>query len=112
VAAAVRAHDLGADHPEGDVGLLVDRVLGRRGVERGPAAAGVVLRLRLEEGRAAAGTDVRAGLEGVVVLAAERRLGALPPEDAVLLRGELGAPVGVGLLDLCHGYSVYEEPET
>src|SRR5207248_3350379 len=43
VAAAVGAHDLGANHAEGRVSLLVDRLLARRRVERGPAAAGVVL---------------------------------------------------------------------
>ena len=49
VAAAGRAQDLGAHHPVGRVGLLVDRLLaGRRG-ERGPAAAGVVLRVGVEQ---------------------------------------------------------------
>ena len=77
VAATVRAHDLGAHHPKGRVALLVDRVLLGGRVEGGPAAARVVFRLRLEQLGAAPRTLVRARLEGVVVLAGERRLCAL-----------------------------------
>src|SRR3954453_18160273 len=104
VAAAARAEHLGADHPVADVRLLLDRARRRR--ERGPAAARGVLRVRVEQLGAAAGADVRPGLERVVVLAAERALGALLPEHAVLLVGELLPPLRVGLLDLRHAYSV------
>ena len=48
VAAAVGAQHLGADHAVARVGLLVDRVLARRRGERGPAAAGVELRVGLK----------------------------------------------------------------
>ena len=70
VAAAARAQHLGADHPVGDVRLLLDRVVALRRVEGGPAAARVVLRVRLEQLGAAPGAAVRARLEDVVVLAA------------------------------------------
>src|SRR5439155_17735134 len=103
VAAAVRAQHLGADHPVTDVTVLVDRVFVRRGVERGPAAARVVLRLRLEDGCTAAGALIRARLEGVVVFAAERALGALLAENPVLLGREGCPPLLFGLLDLTHG---------
>src|SRR3954467_2925986 len=85
VAAARGAYHLCSRHPEGRIALLVDRVRVGRGVEGGPAAARVVLRLGLEEDGPAAGAAVRARLEGVVVLAGERRLSALLPEDAVFL---------------------------
>src|SRR4051812_12944816 len=102
MATAVRARHLGADHPVARVRLLVDRIVARRGVERGPAAAGVVLRLGGEQLRAAAGAAVRAVLEDGVVLAAERPFGALLAQDAVLLGAQLGPPLGFGLLDLGH----------
>src|SRR4051812_49611721 len=102
MSAAVRAHDLGADHPEGHVAVLVDRVPARRRVERRPAAAGVVFRLGLEELGAAAGAAVRAVLEDVVVLARERPLCSLLPQDAVLVRAELQAPFLLGLLNFRH----------
>src|SRR4051794_19866821 len=104
VAAAARAEHLGPDHPVACVRLLLDRAGRRR--ERRPTAAGVVLRIGVEELRPAAGADVGARLERVVVLAAERALRALLPEHAVLLVGELLPPLGVGLLDLRHAYSV------
>ena len=73
MAAAVRAHDLGANHPVRPVCLLVDGLTVGRRVERGPAAAGVVLRLRAEELGAAAGAPVGAGLERVVALSLSQR---------------------------------------
>ena len=100
VAAAVRTQDLRPDHPVARVRLLLDRLLGRRCEERRPAAPGVVLRLRAEELSAAAGADVLPRLEDVVVLARERRLGALLAQDVVLLGRELGPPLAIGLLDL------------
>src|SRR4051812_26917874 len=106
VAAAFGAEHLGAHHPVRRVGLLVHGLLARRRRERGPAAAGVVLRVGFEELCAAAGAAVRAVFEGVVVLAAERRLRPLFAEDAVLSGRQLLAPFLLGLLDLRHGASV------
>ena len=102
VAAARGAHHLGAHHPVARIGLLVDRILARRRVERRPAAARVVLRVGGEELRAAAGAAVGARLEDVVVLAGERRLGALLAQYAVCLGVELRAPLGLGLDDLAN----------
>ncbi|OEI67484.1 hypothetical protein Cus16_2922 [Curtobacterium sp. ER1/6] len=98
--AAVRAADLGADHAEGLVldelhGLGVDRL-----VERGPAAAGVELRAALEELLAARRTRVDAGALLVEQLTGPRTLGPGLPEHGVLVRGELLAPLGVGLVDV------------
>src|SRR6185295_17785516 len=84
------------------VDFLVDRLRGRRRVERRPAATRVVLRLRHEQLGAAARTVVLAGLEGVVVLAGERRLRPLLAQDAVLLGCQLRTPLLVGLLDFRH----------
>src|SRR6266581_2549973 len=58
MAAAARAHDLGANHPVGRVRLLVDRIARGGRVERRPSAAGVVLRVRAEQLGAATGADV------------------------------------------------------
>src|SRR5436853_5455178 len=106
VAAATRAQHLGADHPVRRVDLLVHGVLAGRSGEGGPAAARVVLRVGVEQLRAAAGAAVGARLEGVVVLAAERRLRSLLAQDAVLLGRQLFAPLLLGLLDLRHGTRV------
>src|SRR2546428_3307024 len=103
VAAAARAEHLGADHPVASVALLLDRIPAGWGVEGRPAAAGIVLRVRLEQGGATPGAVVRARLEDVVVLTAEGRLSALLTKDPVFLRCQLVAPLGVGLLDSTHG---------
>jgi hypothetical protein len=108
--AAIRAHHLGADHPVGGVRLLVDRVLAGGRVERRPPAARVVLRLGTEELRPTARAAVCARLERMVVFTGERRLGALPPQDAVLLRIQLGAPLFLGLLDFRHHFSLIRVP--
>ena len=100
VAAAGRAQHFRTHHPVGRVGLLVDRLLAGRRRESGPAATGVVLRVGLEQLGPAAGTAVRARLEHVVVLAAERRLGSLLAQHLVLLGRQLFAPRLLGLLDL------------
>src|SRR5207237_651174 len=102
VAAAARAQHRWAHHAVARVGLLLHRVLAGRGGEGRPAAAGVVLRVGVEQLRTAAGAPVRPGLEDVVVLSAERRLGPLVAEDPILLGGQLLAPLLLGLLDLCH----------
>src|SRR2546427_5322007 len=85
VSTAIRAHHLGPDHPEGRVGLFVDRLRACRGGEGRPSAAGVVLRFRAEELGATARAAIGAGLEGVVVLAGERSLGPLLPEYVIPL---------------------------
>ena len=105
VSAAASAHHLGAEHAVAYVRLFLDRILACRREEGRPAATGVVLALREEELRAAAGTAVDAGLEDVVVLAGERRLGALPAQDPVVLVRQLPAPLRLALLDLRHGDS-------
>src|SRR5438876_4918060 len=106
MAAAVRAHDLGAHHAEGLVPLLIDRLLAGGRVERGPAAAGVVLRVGDEELGATAGTVVCARLEHMVVLARERALRALFAEHVVLLGRQFRPPLLLCFLDLCHRSSV------
>src|SRR6266566_778420 len=104
VAAAIRAHHLGAHHPVPGIGLLVDRLLGGRCVEGRPAAARVVLRLGAEELGAAARAAIRAWLEGLVVFTRKRRLGTLFAQDAVPLRIQLRAPLLLGLLDFRHHF--------
>src|SRR5919198_4419541 len=101
MALARGAQHLGPAHEEAPVLLGLDRALARRLVEGRPAAAGVVLRLGAEELRAAAGAPVDARLEHVVVLAAERPLGSLLPEDAVLLRRQVAPPLRLRLPHLC-----------
>src|SRR5690349_22002519 len=100
MAAARGAHDLGAHHPVTRVRLLVDRLGGGGGVERGPAAARVVLRLGREQLGSTAGAVVDAVLERVVVLSGERALGALLAQHVVLLGAELGPPLGLCLFDV------------
>src|SRR5438270_3035824 len=95
------AEHLGPAHEEAPVLLGLERVLARRLVERGPAAAGVVLRVRAEELRTAAGTPVDARLEHVVVLAAPWPLRSLLPEDAELLRRQVAPPLRLRLPHLC-----------
>src|SRR5919204_55449 len=90
------------NHPERRVRLLVDRLCARRRKEGRPSTAGVVLRLRAEKLCAAAGTAIGARLEDVVVFTRERRLRPLLTQDVELLRGQLGAPLSLGLLDFRH----------
>src|SRR6185369_4713974 len=89
-------------HAEARVGLLLDGLLVGRRRERGPAAAGVVLRVGGEQLRPAAGTPVGARIERVVVLAGERALSALLAQNTVLLGREFGPPLLFGFLDLGH----------
>ena len=100
VAAARRAHDLGANHPVARVGLRDDAVERRRLEEARPAAARLELRVRAEELRPAAGAAVDAVAVLVPVRAGERALRALAPQDLVLLGREALAPLLVGELDL------------
>src|SRR5919106_1264277 len=99
VAAARGAHHFGPHHAVAPV-LLGDDAVEARGLhEARPAGARVVLRLRAEELRAAAGAAIDPRLLRVDVFAGERALRALAPQHLVLLRRELRAPLGVGLLD-------------
>src|SRR5690606_25821295 len=75
VRAAGGAAHLDPAHAEGGVLEQLDRVVVRRGVERGPAAAGVELGLGGEELRPAAAARVGARLADLLVLAAAGTLG-------------------------------------
>src|SRR3954468_4165279 len=102
VTAAGGAEHLGALSGQGRVGLLLDRLRVGRRRERGPAAAGVVLGVRLEELGAATGALVGARLEAVVVLTRERPLSPLLPQNAVLPGAQLGPPLLFCFLDFVH----------
>src|SRR6185503_14261852 len=103
VRVATRAQHLGALREPAVVLLLRDVLLRHRLEEARPAGAGVELGLGAEERQAAAGALVHARVLGGVVLAGEGALGAVLAHDLVLLLGELGLPLGVGLDDLFHG---------
>lgn len=99
VAPAPAAGDFGARHAERGVGVAGDGA--GEGVEvGGPAAAGFELVRRAVEGRVAGGAFI-GPLAGhvLVVLADVRRLGALAPDDAELLRRQHGLPFVLALLD-------------
>src|SRR5579883_1528488 len=97
--AAAAAMHLRSQHPEGTVLGDADGVVERL-IEARPAGAALELGLGGEQGQVAAG----AGEDALAVLVQERAgpgaLGALVAQDLILLRGELGAPLGIGLLDL------------
>src|SRR5688572_13976566 len=97
--AAGVAHDFGAAHAVGAVGLFLDLVFVCRLVKTRPSAAGVKFRLRVEEFGAAAHAGVHAFLLRLVVLAGERALGTLFAGDGVLLRRQFLLPLLVGLHD-------------
>src|SRR2546423_4323731 len=99
VAAALRARDLRSDHEVAAVGVLLDRGGRGRGVEARPAAVSVELGVRDEQLGAAAGAPVQPGRSRVPVLARERPLGALLPQNLVLLRGPLPPPLRFRLPD-------------
>src|SRR4029453_4873463 len=98
---AGRAQHLGPGHEEAPVRLGADggRVDGLP--EGRPSRARVELGARCEEWRAAPRALVRARFLGVVVLAGERVLRAVPPQDLVLLRRQAVAPLLVGLAHSC-----------
>src|SRR5581483_4976483 len=99
MAAAAAAVDLGSEHAEGAILGLADRILERL-VEARPASAALEFGVGGEQRQVAAG----AGKDALAMLlqkrARPRPLGALLAQDLVLLRGELRAPLVVGLLDL------------
>src|SRR5207302_11378482 len=100
VPAAFGAGDLGPDHPERAVHVLLDRSLGGRGIEARLAAVGVELGFGVEELRAGPGAEVLALPRLRLVLNAEGSLGALLAQHLVLHRCQLGPPFGLALLDL------------
>src|SRR5512134_44081 len=103
VRGAARAVHLRAAHEVARVLLRLDRV-GRDRLPVGrPAGPGVELVRRAKQRLAAADATVHALLVVVPVLPAERALGAVLARNAVLLVGELLAPLGVGLDDLLDG---------
>ena len=99
MAAAAAAMHFGAQHAEGAVLGLADRVFERL-VEARPAGAALEFRLGGEQRQVAAG----AGEDALAMLleqrAGARPLGALLAQDLILLRRQLRAPFGVGLFDL------------
>src|SRR3954452_2904971 len=99
MAAAAAAMDFGAQHAEGAVLGLADRVL-QRLPETRPAGAALELGIGREQRQVAAGAGERALAMFFQQRARTRPLGALLAQDVILHWGELRAPFGVGLLDL------------
>src|SRR6478609_1019494 len=98
VTPAAPANDLCAAHEQAVVRTQLDR-LGDRGLRKArPSRARVELRVRPEQVAAAPGAAVGARLLVVDILAGERRLGAGAAQHLVLLRGQLLAPLLLGLL--------------
>src|ERR1700730_18120947 len=99
MAAAAAAVDFGPQHPKGAVFGLADGVVERL-IKTRPAGAALEFRLRGEQRQVAAG----AGEDALAMLlqqrARTRALGALFAQDLILLRCQLRAPFGVGILDL------------
>src|SRR5437763_4494140 len=94
MAAAAPAMNLGAAHEEAAIGMGLDRVVERRPEAR-PAGAAVEFGLGREQRLAAAGAMIDAGPVLLVERAGAGALGAVLPQHAVLLRGQLLAPLGV-----------------
>src|SRR5580698_7240121 len=99
MAAAAAAMNFGPQHPEGAVFGLADGVLERL-IETRPAGAALEFGLRGEQRQVAAGAG-----EGALAMLLEQRagprpLGAFLAQDVILLRRQLGAPLGIGLFDL------------
>src|SRR5467141_3930137 len=99
MAAAAAAVNFGPQHPKGAVFGLADGIVERL-IKTRPAGAALEFRLRGEQRQVAAG----AGEDALAMLfqqrARPRTLGALLAQDLILLRGELRAPLRVGLFDL------------
>src|SRR5882757_2016797 len=99
MAAAAAAMHLGAEHAVGAVLGLADIALDRV-VEARPTRAALELGLRGEHRQVAAGTGESALAVLLEQRAGARPLGTLFTQYLVLLRRQLGAPLGIGLLDL------------
>src|SRR5690554_2195409 len=96
MAFASRANHLGAHHPVRHVAVLVDRAVLRRAGEAGPARTTVEFGFALEQRLPAGGADIFAWRLVLLVLAGERALGSALTQDAVLLRRQPLAPLGIG----------------
>src|SRR3954447_16065420 len=99
MAAAAPAMNFGAQHAEGAVPGLADRVF-QRLPETWPAGAALEFGVRGKQRQVAAGASENALAMFLQQRARPRTLGALLAQDLVLLRRQLRAPFGVGLLDL------------
>src|SRR4051812_27760762 len=99
VAAAAPAMHLGAEHAVGPVLGLADIALDRL-VEARPSGAALELGVGGEQRQVAAGAGEDALAVFLEQRAGARSLGAFLAQNFILLRRELGAPLGVGLLDL------------
>src|SRR6266851_8436943 len=88
-----------AQHAEGAVRRRADGVFERL-VKARPSRAAFELRLGREQRQVAAGTGEDALAMFLQKRARAGALGALPPQDLILLRRQLRAPFRIGLLDL------------
>src|SRR5690606_2942300 len=93
---------LDALHAMAEVLHQAQRLLRNRLEVAPPAAAGIVLGVRVEQRRSAAGAVVGARRGAVIVLAGERPLGTLQPADLELAFRQLLAPGLQRFLDLVH----------
>ena len=99
VAAAVGAHNFGADHPVGFVQLFHDGAVGDALVEGRPSAVRVKFRVGGEQWGVARAARVGAFFEVHVVFAGVGAFGALLTDDKVFLRGQLFFPLLFGFLE-------------
>src|SRR6202035_3939444 len=97
MAAAAAAMYFGAQHAEGAVLGLADRVL-QRLIEARPAGAAFELGVRGEQRQVAAGASEHALAMFLQQRAGTGAFGALLAQDLILLRRQLRAPFGIGLL--------------
>ena len=102
---AFGAGHFGADHAVADVTDLDHRAVGDRRVEAGPAAARIKLGGRIEQRLIAADAVIHTLSLGLIVLTAERTLGALEAAHVVLLWIEHCLPFFNGFLQLFHRYT-------
>src|SRR5260370_16671477 len=101
MAAAIAAHHFGPSHPVAAVGLRLDGVRVGGGVETRPAGAGLELLVGVKQDLAATSTAILAWLFGVGILARERALRALLPEDVGPVPAQLPAPPPLRPFHLC-----------
>ena len=97
VAAAAGAGDFNPAHAEGVVFVLVDGFGVGGDHEAGPAAAGIEFGSGQEQQLAAAGAVIIAGFVILGQGAGVGALGAFFAQNVILLRGQRGAPLSVGL---------------
>ncbi len=99
VGAAPTACDLVADHAVAGIALGINDFLFGRGIETGPAAAGIKLCLRRKQFRSAADTEVHARFVMVPILTGESRLGSFFAGYEELIGCELVSPRIFAFLD-------------